>query len=76
MSEPPSPTTIIETLRSMGFADARLASEELDRGWRIRAEGGPVVYMRKDGQLMISGKNTHAVRKALGLPSRKSKPLA
>jgi hypothetical protein len=70
MAEPPSPTTIIETLRSIGFSDASLACQESDNVWRIRARGGLIVYMRKDGQLTVSGKNTHAVRKALGLTSR------
>jgi hypothetical protein len=74
MAEPPSPTTVIETLRSIGLSDAEIACQELDQGWRIRAQGGLIVHIRKDGQLTVSGKNTHAVRKALGLTSRKLKP--
>lgn len=69
--------TVIETLRAIGLSDAEIACQELAQGWRIRVQGGLIVYMRKDGQLTVSGKNTHAVRKALGLTSRvKSKPPA
>jgi hypothetical protein len=74
MAVPPSLTTVIETLRSIGLSDAEIACQELDQGWRIRAQGGLIVHMRKDGQLTVSGRNTHAVRKALGLTSRKLKP--
>jgi predicted nucleotide-binding protein len=66
--------TVVETLRSMGLSDADIACQEAGDGWRIRAQGGLIVHMRKDGQLTVSGKNTHAVRKALGLTSRKLKP--
>ncbi|MGJ0509536.1 MAG: hypothetical protein ACR652_20925 [Methylocystis sp.] len=77
MAEPLSPTTIIETLRSMGISDGKLTYEESAEGWRIRAQGGLVVQMRKNGELVISGKNTHAVRRALGLTGRgKLKPSA
>lgn len=51
MAEPPSPTTVIETLRSIGLSDAEIACQELDQGWRIRAQGGLIVYMRKDGPM-------------------------
>jgi hypothetical protein len=71
MAEPPSPTTVIETLRFIGISEAEIACKELDQGWRIRAQGGLIVHMRKDGQLTVSGKNAHAVRKALGLTSRR-----
>lgn len=77
MAEPLSPTTIIETLRSMGISDAEISCRELAHGWRVRAPGGLVVQIRKNGELVISGKNTHAVRRALGLTGRgKLKPPA
>ncbi|MGJ0506272.1 MAG: hypothetical protein ACR652_03890 [Methylocystis sp.] len=77
MAETLSPATIIETLRSMGLLDGKLTYEESAEGWRIRAQGGLIVQMRKSGELVISGKNTHAVRRALGMTGRgKLKPPA
>ncbi len=67
MAEPPSPTTIIETLISMGTPMEAIVCQELENGWRIRAKIGLVVLLRKDGQLIVSGRSSHAVRKALGL---------
>lgn len=67
MAEPPSPTTIIETLISMGTPMGAIVCQELENGWRIRAKSGLVVLLRKDGQLIVSGRRSHAVRKALGL---------
>ncbi|MGJ0508404.1 MAG: hypothetical protein ACR652_15035 [Methylocystis sp.] len=77
MAEPLSPKTVIETLRSVGISEAEIEFRQLDHGWRIRAQGGLVVQMRQSGELVISGKNTHAVRRALGLTGRgKLKPPA
>ncbi|MGJ0506558.1 MAG: hypothetical protein ACR652_05350 [Methylocystis sp.] len=77
MAEPLSPATIIATLQSMGLSDGKLTYEESSHGWRIRAQGGLVVQMRKSGELVVSGKNTRAVRRALGLTGRgKLKPPA
>ncbi len=70
---PPSPTTIIETLRFIGLSDARVVFQESDQGWRIRAEGGPVVHVRKNGRLTISGKKSNVLREKLGLAGRSSK---
>jgi hypothetical protein len=47
MAEPSGPA-IIEALRSIGIADAKISCKELEHGWRVRAPGGLVVYMRKD----------------------------
>lgn len=58
----------------MGLSDPEIACQELAEGWRIRAQGGLIVHIRKDGQLTVSGKNTHAVRRALGLTSRRLTP--
>ncbi len=44
-----------------------LLCQELENGWRIRAKSGLVVLLRKDDQLIVSGRSSHAVRKALGL---------
>ncbi|MGJ0507018.1 MAG: hypothetical protein ACR652_07725 [Methylocystis sp.] len=70
MAEPPSPASVIETLRSMGFLESDIEFRQLDNGWRIRAQGGLVIHMRKGGHLVMSGRNARNVSKALGLSSR------
>jgi hypothetical protein len=71
MAEPSGPEAIIEALRSTGIPDAAISCKELEHGWRIRAQGGLIVSIRKNGQVTVSGNKTHAVRKALGLTSRR-----
>lgn len=67
MTEPLNIATVIEMLRSIASPNAKISCEELTDGWRIRVDGGPIVRIRTKGRILISGRNSHVLRKALGL---------
>ncbi|MGJ0506270.1 MAG: hypothetical protein ACR652_03880 [Methylocystis sp.] len=62
--------TIVEKLRSTGLAGSALTCEQSDHGCLIRAKGGLVLHIRKDGKLLITGKHSTILRRALGFAGR------
>lgn len=72
MTEPLSAEAIFEQLRAMGLFGVKISRDEISQGWRIRADGGPVVHIHDNGKLLISGRNARVLRKVLGLTGKRN----
>ncbi len=72
MTESLSAEAIFEKLRSMGLFEVKMSRDDVSHGWRIRADGGPVVHICDNGNLRISGRKARVLRKVLGLTGKRN----
>ncbi|MEK4032424.1 hypothetical protein WOC76_22745 [Methylocystis sp. IM3] len=72
MTKPLSAEAIFDQLRAMGLFEVEMSRDDISRGWRIRADGGPLVQICDNGNLRISGRKAHVLRKGLGLTGKRN----
>ena len=66
-------TTLEDALRQIGVSIVDQSRIVNGNGWRMRIDGGVIIFLYDDGRLRVIGKNSRRILRALGIPARASR---
>jgi hypothetical protein len=62
-------TKLEDALRQIGVPIVDQSRILNGNGWRMRIDGGVIIFLYDDGRLRLIGKNSRRISRALGIPA-------